>query len=126
MRHGLLLWQPYFAACVGAKIPALAELPLSACGCKIFTMDALGDHVSTCTAHSGAKKAHDWAVEQLADLFHTTHGVKTQQVAKSRGQRCGDIELAAYLSNAAGPVPLCKVRYFDSLRYARPSDRCLH
>ena len=27
-------------------------------------------------------------------------------MAKSRGQRCGNIELAAYLSNAAGPVPL--------------------
>ena len=27
-------------------------------------------------------------------------------MAKSRGQRCGVIELAAYLSNAAGPVPL--------------------
>ena len=57
-------------------------------------------------AHSG-DKAHDWAVEQLADLFRTTDRVKTQQVAKSRGQRCGDIKLAAaYLSNAAGPVPL--------------------
>jgi hypothetical protein len=60
----------------------------------------------TCTAHSGAKKAHDWAVDAIADLFRTTHKVKTQQVAKSRGQRCGDIELAGYLANAAGPVPL--------------------
>ncbi len=34
----------------------------------------------TCTAHSGAKKAHDWAVDQLADLFRETHRVKTQQV----------------------------------------------
>ncbi len=93
-------------ACVGAKIPALAGLPLSACGCKKFTIDALGDHVSTCTAHSGAKKAHDWAVEQLADLFRTTHRVKTQQVARSRGQRCGDIELANYLADPADPVPL--------------------
>jgi hypothetical protein len=25
----------------------------------------------TCTAHTGAKKAHDWAVDQLADLFRT-------------------------------------------------------
>ena len=56
--------------------------------------------------HSGAKKAHDWAVDQLADLFRTTHKVKTQQVVKSRGQHCGDLELAAYLANAAGPVPL--------------------
>ena len=59
-----------------------------------------------CTAHSGAKKAHDWAVDQLADLFRTTHKVKTQQVVKSRGQHCGDIELGGYLSNVAGPVSL--------------------
>ena len=71
-----------------------------------FRSTPLGDHLCTCTAHSGVKKAHDWAVEQLADLFRTTHKVKTQQVAKSRGQHCGDIELAGYLANAAGPVPL--------------------
>ena len=71
---------------VGAHIPAIAEVPPSACGCKKFALDALGDQVSTCTTHSGAKKAHDWAVEQLADLFRTTHRVKTQQVARSRGQ----------------------------------------
>ena len=53
---------------------------------KVFVFDVLGDHVSTCTVHSGVKKAHDWEVEQLADLFRTTHRVKTQQVAKSRGQ----------------------------------------
>ena len=45
-------------------------------------------------------------VDQIADLFRTTHKVKTQQVVKSRGQHCGDIELAGYLANVAGPVPL--------------------
>ena len=60
----------------------------------------------TCTSHSGAKKAHDWAVDQLADLFRTTHRVKTQFVVKSRGQHCGDVEIAAYLANAAGPLVL--------------------
>ena len=80
--------------------------PLSVCGYRKFAVDVLGDHVSTCTDHSGDKKAHDWTVEQLVDLFRTTHTVKTQQVAKSRGQRCGVIELAAYLDNATGPVPL--------------------
>jgi hypothetical protein len=45
-------------------------------------------------------------VDQLADLFCTTHKVKTQQVVKSRGQHCGDIELVLYLTNEAGPVPL--------------------
>ncbi len=56
-------------------------------------------------AHSGAKKAHDWVVDQFADLFRTTLKVKTQQVVKSRGHHYGDIELAGYLANAAGPVP---------------------
>jgi hypothetical protein len=37
------LWQTFFAACVGAKIPALPEPPLSACGCKKIALDALGD-----------------------------------------------------------------------------------
>jgi hypothetical protein len=68
--------------------------------------DALRDHLCTCTARFVAKKAHDWAVDQLADLFRTTHKVQTQQVVKSRGQHCGDIELVGYLANAAGPVPL--------------------
>jgi hypothetical protein len=45
-------------------------------------------------------------VDQVADFFRTTHKVKTQQVVKSRGQHCGDIELAGYLANEAGPVPL--------------------
>ena len=120
------LRQPFFAACVGANIPALTELPLSACGCKKFTIDALGDHVSTCTAHSGVKKAHDWVVDQLVDLFHTTPKVKTQRVARSRGQRCGDIELAGYLANAAGPVPLVLDLRIAHDRFGSSSDPSIH
>ena len=73
---------------------------------KLLGFSIRPDHLNTCTAHSGAKKAHDWMVDQVAALFRTTHKVKTQQVVKSRGQHCGDIELAGYLANAAGPVPL--------------------
>jgi hypothetical protein len=51
-------------------------------------------------------EAHDWAVEQLAELFRTKAKVKTTNVARSRGHRCGEGELAAYLADAAGPVPL--------------------
>ena len=83
-------------------IPALAELPLSARGGKKFQLDPLGEKICNCTAHSGAKKAHDWAVDQIADHFRTTHEVKPQQVARSRGQRCGDIELAAYFAKCGG------------------------
>ena len=69
------------------------------CGCRKFQIDPLGDHLCTCTTHLGAKKAHDWAVDQLTDLFHTTHKVKTLQVVKIRGQYCGDIEFPVYLVN---------------------------
>jgi hypothetical protein len=58
--------------------------------------------LNTCTAYSGAKKAHDWMVDQIAYLFRTTHRVKTQQVVKIRGQHCGEVELAGYLENAVG------------------------
>jgi hypothetical protein len=91
---------------MGAQIPMFVEKPLVSCGCKKFKVDTLGDHLSTCTAHSGAKKAHDWEVGQLPDLFRTTHTAKTQQVVRNRGQHCGDVELVGYLSNAAVPVPL--------------------
>ncbi len=91
---------------MGARIPVIAEKALPVCGCRKFQIDPLGDHLFTCTAHSGAKKAHDWAVDQLADLIRTTHKVKTQQVVKSRGDHCGDIDLAGYLVNTVGPVPL--------------------
>ena len=45
-------------------------------------------------------------VDQLPDLFLTTTKVKTQQVVKSRGHHCGDIDLSGYLDNAVGPVSL--------------------
>jgi hypothetical protein len=45
-------------------------------------------------------------VDQIADLFRTTHKVKTQQVVKSRGHHCGDVGLVGCLVNAEGPVPL--------------------
>jgi hypothetical protein len=80
------LWQTFVSTPMGAQIPVIAEKPLATFGCKKFQLDPLGDHLNTCTAHSGAKKAHDWMVDQLADIFRTTHKVKTQQVVKSRGR----------------------------------------
>jgi hypothetical protein len=91
---------------MGSLIPVITEKPLTTCGCRKFQLDPLGDHLNTCTAHSGAKKVHDWMVDQVTDLFRTTHKVKTQQVVKSRGHHCGDIDLTRYLANEAGPVAL--------------------
>ena len=85
---GLVVSGRPFLQCLLQKtqIPVLVEVPPSACGCKKYAHDALGDHVNTPTAHSGAKKTHDWSVEQLADSFRTTYRVKPQQVASSQGQ----------------------------------------
>ncbi len=49
---------------MGAQIPVIAEKPLATSGCRKFQLDPLGDHLNTCTAHSGAKKVHDWMVDQ--------------------------------------------------------------
>jgi hypothetical protein len=67
------LWQTLFSTSMGAQIPVIAEKPLAVCGCRKFGIDTLGDHLCTCTGHSGAKKAHDWVVDQFTDLFRTTN-----------------------------------------------------
>ena len=121
-RPGLLAsGRRFLATALGAQIPVISEKPLAACGCRRFQIDPLGDHISTCNSHSGAKKAHDWAVDQVADLFRTTHKVKTQQVIRSRGQHCGDIELSGYLANQAGPVPLVQDLRITHERVGRSS-----
>ena len=61
-------------------------------------------------------------VDQITDLFRTTHKVKTQQVSRSRGQRCGDIELSGYLANSAGPVPLVLDLRITHDRFGSSSD----
>ena len=111
---------------MGAQIPVISEKPLEACGCRKFQIDSLGDHINTCTTHSGTKKTHDWVVDQLTDLFRTTHKTKTQQVIRSRGQHCGDIELTGYLVNEEGPVPLVLDLCIVHDRFGRSSDLSLN
>jgi hypothetical protein len=43
-------------------------------------------------------------------------------VARSRGQRCGNIELAGYLVNVAGPVPLVLDLHITHDRFGSRSD----
>ena len=113
-----------FSTSMGAQIPRLPENPLVSCGCKKFKVDSLGDHLSTCTTHSGAKK--DWTVGQLADLFRTTHTAKTQQVVRIRGHHCGDVELVGYLENATGPVQLVLDLRISHDRFGSSSDPILN
>jgi hypothetical protein len=109
------------------QIPVMSpEKAFATCGYRKFQLDPLGDHLNTRTVHSGAKKAHDWMVDQIADLFRTTHKVKIQQVVKSRGQYCGDIELAGYLATAAGPVPLVMDLRIDHDRVGSSTDPTLN
>jgi hypothetical protein len=84
---------------MGVQIPVIVEKDLTGCGDKKFQIDPLGNHLCTCTTHSGVKTDHDWTVGQITDLFHTTNKTKTEQVARSRGQQCGDIQLTDYLVN---------------------------
>ena len=74
------LWETFFAVSVGVQIPILPQLPLLGCGCKKFQIDSLGDHLCTCTSHSGVKKTHDWSTDQITDLFHTKHKVENTTV----------------------------------------------
>jgi hypothetical protein len=84
---------------MGDQIPVISVKTLVSCGCSKFQLDTLGDHLCTCTSHSGAKKDHDWSVDQIVELFRTTHKVKTQHVTKSRGRHCGDVDLTVYHMN---------------------------
>jgi hypothetical protein len=52
--------------------------------------------------------------------------VKTQQVIKSRGQNCGDIELAGYLVNETVPVPLVLDLRLVHDRFGSSSDPSLN
>jgi len=105
------LWTTSFVSTtLGFQVPVLSSLPrrnnspLAKCGCKKHVLDLYGDHTSTCTAHSGATKAHDWMVGVLGPLFHTAgHTVRTQHgVTASAGQRRGNVEIRSYLRDAAG------------------------
>jgi hypothetical protein len=104
------LWETFVCTTPGLEVPVLASLPRrnqrgpALCGCKKHGMDLFGDHTSTCSAHSGVTKAHDWAVGVLGPLFRIAgHTVRSQhQVTASAGQRRGDVEIKSYLQDAAG------------------------
>jgi hypothetical protein len=104
------LWATFVSTTLGLVVPILSSLPrhhnnpLAKCGCKKHCVDFHGDHTSTCTAHSGVTKAHDWMVGVLGPLFRAAgHTVRTQHgVTASAGQRRDDVEIRSYLQDAAG------------------------
>ncbi len=78
----------------------------------------------TCTVHSGVKKTLDWTVDQIADVFHTTHTVQTRHVIKRKGQYCGDIDLVTYLT--IDPVHLVLDLLIDYDRFGCNCDPSLN
>jgi len=105
------IWQTFsgFTSTLGLEVPVLSSLlrhhnlPAAKCGCKKFLLDVHGsmftvhgDNISTCTAHSGATKAHDWMVGRLGPLFRTAgHKVRTQHAVSTSAenrQKRGDVE----------------------------------
>ena len=58
-------------------------------------------------------------------LFLTTHRVKTQQVARNRGQWCGDIEFHGH-KLPAGPVPLVLDLHISHERFGSNSDHSIN
>jgi hypothetical protein len=126
MKPGLLVSGRLSLPCPWVQIPVITEKSLVTCGCRKFQLDVMGDHVCTCTVHSGAKKAHEWAVQQLADLFRSTHRTKTQHVTKNRGRHCGDIQMESYLTNVEGSVPLVLDLRIAHDRFGSTSDPSLN
>ena len=87
-----------------ASLPRQNQRSTALCGRKKHGMDLFGNHTSTCTTHSGATKAHDWAVGVLGPLFRSAgHTVRSQhQVTASAGQRRCDVEIKSHLQDEAG------------------------
>jgi hypothetical protein len=71
------IWETFVSTTLGLGVPVLSSLPrlhnhpFAKCGCKKHDLDLYCDHISTCTAHSGATKSHDWMVGALGQLFRT-------------------------------------------------------
>ncbi len=89
------LWQTFFSTSMGAQIPVIPEKPLATCGRRKFQLDPLGDHLNTCTSHSGDKKTHDWMVGQIADLFRTPLPPRSVLYTVKRKSRSGGLAARA-------------------------------
>ena len=79
--------------------------PLAKCGGKKHCMDFHGDHTSTCTAHSGATKAHDWLVGALGPhgWTHGPHAARRNGKRRPTARRRGDPQLSPRRSGPPEP-----------------------
>ncbi len=67
------LWQTFFSTSMGSQIPAITEKPFTTWDCRKFQLDPqatpLGDHLNTCTAHSGDKEHTTGWLTKLLNFF---------------------------------------------------------
>ena len=50
------LWKTFIVMTMGTQIPVITEKPLTSSGWRKFQLDTMGDHLCTCTDHSGVKQ----------------------------------------------------------------------
>jgi hypothetical protein len=110
------LWQTFFAMTIK---------PLAACAFRKFQLDAMG--ISLLVPLIRVPKRlmtgplSNWLTFSIPRILP-----RRNTLLKSRGRHCGDIELAAYLANAAGPVPLVLDRRIAHDRFGSSSDPSLN
>jgi hypothetical protein len=101
------LWTTFVSTTLGLEVPVLSSLPrlnnspIAKCACKKHCMDFHGDHTATCTAHSGATKAHDWMVSVTAG--HDSHTTSGHGQRGPTARRRGDPQLPTRPSGQPEP-----------------------
>ncbi len=96
------LWKTFIVMTMGTQIPVITEKSLTVSGWRKFQLDTMGDHLCTCTPHSGVKQV---------------------MTAKNRGRHCGDIEMTVYLPNTEDRVLDLHITHD---RFGSSSDRSLN
>jgi hypothetical protein len=76
----------------------------------------------------GKNKKKHWSHESKRNIAFASsiRNKQTQQVVKNRGQHCGNIELAGYLQNVVGTVPLVLDLCISHERWESSTDPTLN
>jgi hypothetical protein len=109
-------WQTVFTVTVGVQIPVITTMPSCRCShhdsrpadarSSPLTPPVTMSPLPGITRESRRLTIGLSSNSRISSARTTTKEVKTQQVVRSRGQRCGDMELVACLADSTGPVNL--------------------
>ncbi len=115
------LWQTFFATSMGAQIPVIPDSSSRIVVAKSCNWMLL---VTTSALVPPPRVLKRLTTGRLTKsrICSAQHTKWKQQVTRSRGHPCGDIELAGYLANASGPVPLTLDLRITHDRFGRSSD----